>query len=211
MPAWTCASSTDGPRARLNALLLRPWVKPAVLLGCALPLVWLITAALADRLGANPAEALIRALGDWTLRLLCLTLAVTPLRRWCGLSALARWRRGLGLWAFCYGLLHLLAYAWLDQALAWREIGADVVQRPFIAAGLAAWLIMLPLAATSFDAVIRWLGAARWRCLHRAVYPAAGLALLHFYWMRSGKNDQAEVWLYVALVVVLLAARWPRR
>ena len=211
MPAWTCASFTDGAGARLNALLLRPWVKPAVLFACALPLVWLIAAALADRLGANPAEALIRGLGDWTLRLLCLTLAVTPLRRCFGLSALARWRRGLGLWAFVYGLLHLLAYAWFDQSLAWREIVADAVQRPFIAAGLSAWLIMLLLAATSFNAAIRWLGATRWRWLHRAVYPAVGLALLHFGWMRSGKNDQAEVGLYVALVVALLVARWLRR
>lgn len=201
----------DRASARVNALLLPRWVKPAVLLLCALPMVWLIAAGLADRLGANPAQALIRGLGDWTLRLLCLTLAVTPLRRWLGLSALARWRRGLGLWAFAYGLLHLLAYAWLDQALAWREIAADIVQRPFIAAGLAAWLIMLALAVTSFDAAMRWLGAARWRVLHRAVHVAAGLALLHFWWMRSGKNDHAEVGLYIALVLALLAARSPRR
>lgn len=200
-------SRPPGLAARCNALLQRRGVKPAVLLACAWPLAWLVWAAFNDRLGANPAEALIRGLGDWTLRLLCLTLAVTPLRRLLRLPTLARWRRGLGLWTFAYGSLHLLAYTWLDMELVPDKIVADVVQRPFIAVGLAAFALMLPLAATSFDRAIRWLGGGRWRALHRAVYAVAGLALLHFFWMRAGKHDYAEVALYAAVIGALLGWR----
>lgn len=196
-----------GLAARCNELLLLRGVKPAVLLACGWPLAWLVFAAFSDRLGANPAEALIRGLGDWTLRLLCLTLAVTPLRRTLRLPVLARWRRGLGLWTFAYGALHLLAYAWLDKEWVPAEIASDVMQRPFIMVGLAALVLMLPLAATSFDRAIRWLGGSRWRALHRAVYAVAGLALLHFFWMRAGKHDFAEVALYAAIVGVLLGWR----
>ena len=193
--------------ARCNALLLRPGVKPVVLLACGLPLAWLWGAALADRLGANPAEALIRGLGDWTLRLLCLTLAVTPLRQALGLGALVRWRRGLGLWSFGYGCLHLLAWAWLDMGLDPRSIVADIAKRPFIAVGMAALALMAPLAATSFNRAMRWLGGQRWRTLHRAVYVVALLALLHFFWMRAGKHDYAEVAWYAGLIAVLLGWR----
>lgn len=181
--------------------------KPWVLLALAGPALWLWGLALADRLGANPAEALIRGLGDWTLRLLCLTLAVTPLRRWAGWVALAGWRRGLGLWTCAYALLHLVAYAWLDQGWAAHALLADVVERPFILVGLLAVLLLLPLAATSFDAAIRWLGARRWRRLHRVVYAVAGLAILHFFWMRSGKQLYGEVIAYAAVLAVLLGWR----
>lgn len=197
----------DDLAARCNALLLRPGVKLAMLTACGLPLAWLLWAALADRLGANPAEALIRGLGDWTLRLLCLTLAVTPLRQALGLNALARWRRGLGLWSFGYGCVHLLAWAWLDMGLDPQVIAADIVKRPFIAAGMTALALMTPLAATSFDRAVRWLGGQRWRALHRAVYGIALLALLHFFWMRSGKRDYAEVVFYAGLVAALLGWR----
>ena len=197
----------DDWSARCNALLLRPSVKPVMLSACGLPLAWLLGSALADRLGANPAEALIRGLGDWTLRLLCLTLAVTPLRQALGLSALVRWRRGLGLWSFGYGCLHLLAWAWLDMGLEPLSIAADIAKRPFIAVGMAALALMAPLAATSFNRAMRWLGGQRWRALHRAVYVVALLALLHFFWMRAGKHDYAEVAWYAALVAVLLGWR----
>ena len=181
--------------------------KPVLHLLCLLPLAWLVYAAAADGLGANPAEALIRSLGDWTLRLLCLTLAVTPLRVLLGLPALARCRRMLGVYAFVYAALHLLAYAWFDMGLDAGEIARDVAKRPFILVGMCAFTLMLALAATSFNRAIRWLGGRRWQRLHRSVYLIALLALLHFFWMRAGKNDFAEVFVYAAIVAVLLLAR----
>jgi sulfoxide reductase heme-binding subunit YedZ len=198
--------------APARPLLLHPAAKPLLFAAALAPLGWYAWAAFADALGANPAEALIRGLGDWTLRLLCLTLAVTPLRLWTGQPALARFRRMLGLFTFFYGALHFLAYAWLDMGLEWNAIVRDIAKRPFILVGTAALLLMLPLAATSFNRAIKALGAARWRQLHRAVYAVAGLGILHFFWMRAGKNDFAEVAVYAGVLAVLLAARWwPRR
>jgi len=182
-------------------------LKPAVFIALLGPLAWLVFAAATDRLGANPAEALIRSSGDWTLRLLCATLAVTPLRQWTGWHVLARLRRMLGVATFCYGTLHLLCFAWLDLGLDLAAIVRDLGKRPFILVGTAAWLLMLPLAATSFNAAVRRLGAARWQRLHRVVYAVAGLAVLHFYWMRAGKNDFAEVGVYAAVLGVLLGWR----
>jgi sulfoxide reductase heme-binding subunit YedZ len=195
----------------VNRWLLHPAAKPLVF-GLALgPFAWLFWGALADTLGPNPAEALIRGSGDWTLRLLCLTLAVTPLRQATGWHALARLRRMLGLFTFFYGCLHFLAFAWLDMGLDLAAIVADIVKRPFILVGSAALLLMLPLAATSFNAAIRRLGAKRWQALHRAVYAVALLALLHFFWMRAGKNDFAEVGVYAAIIGTLLGWRVLRR
>lgn len=196
-------------RARLNAALLHPAAKPLVFMLMLLPLAWLVFGAATERLGANPAEALIRGLGDWTLRALILTLAVTPLRRLSGLVALARLRRMLGLFTFFYASLHLLAYGWLDMALVPGDIARDIVKRPFILVGMLAFVLMLPLAATSFDAAVRRLGGARWRLLHRAVYAIALLGLLHFFWMRAGKNDFGEWTVHAVLVLVLLALRLP--
>ncbi len=194
----------------VRALLLRPAAKPVVFALCLLPLAWLVLGAVADRLGANPAEALIRALGDWTLRFLCLTLAVTPLRVRTRTPQLARFRRMLGLFTFFYACLHLLAYAWLDMGLAPVEIGRDILKRPFILVGFATWLLLLPLALTSANRAVRWLGGRQWQALHRLVYLIAGLALLHFFWMRSGKNDFAEVAVYGAVIGALLLERLVR-
>ena len=191
----------------MNKLLLWRGTKPALFVLCLLPLAWLVFAAATERLGANPAEALIRSGGDWTLRALCLTLAVTPLRQLTGWHALARLRRMLGLFTFFYATLHFLSYAWLDMGFDWPRIVADIGKRPFILVGTAALLLLLPLAATSFNAAIRALGAARWRLLHRLVYGIALLALLHFFWMRAGKNDFAEVGVYAAIVALLLGWR----
>ena len=199
-------------QAAARSWLLRPWVKPLAFALCLLPLAWLLFAAATDRLGANPAEALIRALGDWTLRLLCLTLAITPLRLALGQPALARFRRMLGLFTFFYAALHLLAYAGFDMGLDMDEMARDIGQRPFIVVGLKAFALLLVLAATSTAAAMRWLGGRRWQQLHRGVYLAAGLAILHFFWMRSGKNDFAEVAVYAAILAALLLARpWLRR
>jgi sulfoxide reductase heme-binding subunit YedZ len=187
---------------------LLPRAAKPILFGLALvPLAQLIADAYANTLGPNPAEALIRGLGDWTLRLLCVTLAVTPLRQWTSWNVLARFRRMSGLFTFFYAVLHFLAYAWLDMAFGWNEIVLDIAKRPFILVGTTAALLLLTLAATSFNRAVRWLGVVRWQQLHRAVYAIAGLALLHFFWMRSAKNDFAEVWLYAAVVAVLLAWR----
>ena len=187
--------------------LLHPAAKPLLFAACLLPFVWLFYAAAANQLGANPAEALIRSTGDWTLRLLCLTLAVTPLRVLTNQPALARFRRMLGLTTFFYALLHFLGYAWLDMGFDAAVIARDIPKRPFALVGFLALLLMLPLAATSFNRAIRALGAARWQALHRAVYAIAVLAILHFFWMRAGKHDFAEVAVYAAIVALLLGWR----
>ena len=187
--------------------LLHPAAKPLLFAACLLPCVWLFYAAAANQLGANPAEALIRSTGDWTLRLLCLTLAVTPLRVLTNQPALARFRRMLGLTTFFYALLHFLGYAWLDMGFDAAVIARDIPKRPFALVGFLALLLMLPLAATSFNRAIRALGAARWQALHRAVYAIAVLAILHFFWMRAGKDDFAEVAVYAAIVAARLGWR----
>jgi sulfoxide reductase heme-binding subunit YedZ len=158
-------------------------------------------------LGPNPAEALIRGLGDWTLRLLLLTLAITPLRRLLQQPWLARWRRGLGLWTAAYASQHALAYVWLDMGLDGAQLLADVLQRPFITVGTLALLGLWALAGTSFQRAMRWLGGARWQRLHRLVYAIAVLGVVHFYWMRAGKNDLAEVHWYTAALALLLGLR----
>jgi methionine sulfoxide reductase heme-binding subunit len=191
----------------MNRLLLHTAAKPLVWLLALAPLAWLLAGAVVGWLGANPAEALIRGSGEWTLRLLCLTLAVTPLRQLTGWHALARFRRLLGLFTFFYALLHALAYAWLDMGLVPADIVRDIAQRPFILVGSAALGGLALLAATSPRAAVRALGAARWQALHRGVYAIAGLALLHFFWMRAGKNDFAEVAVYAGIVALLLGWR----
>ena len=194
----------------MRSLLLHPLTKPLVFVLCLLPLAWLVFGAINDQLGANPAEALIRSLGDWTLRFLCLTLAVTPLRIRTRTPQLARYRRMLGLFTFFYACLHLLAYGWLDMGLDVADIGRDILKRPFILVGFACWLLLLPLAATSFNRAVRWLGGRQWQALHRLVYVIAPLALLHFFWMKSGKNDFAEVAVYALVIATLLLERLVR-
>lgn len=187
--------------------LLHPAVKPLLFTSCLLPLIWLIYAAITNQLGANPAEALIRSTGDWTLRFLCLVLAVTPLRLLTKTPALARFRRMLGLFVYFYGVLHLLSYGWLDMGFSAPDIVKDIAKRPFILVGFASMVILTALAATSFHRAIKFLGGKRWRRLHRMVYGVAMLALLHFFWMRSGKNDFDEVYLYALMFGGLLGWR----
>ena len=191
----------------LGKALANPWAKPLVFGLSLLPFAWLFWGALSDHLGANPAEYLERSLGDWTLRFLCLTLAVTPLRVIAGLPALARFRRMLGLFTYFYAVLHLLAYSWFDQGFDLAEIGKDIAKRPFILVGFAAFVLLTPLAATSFNRAVKALGAQRWQLLHRLVYVIAGLAILHFFWMRAAKNNFAEVAVYAAILAVLLGWR----
>jgi sulfoxide reductase heme-binding subunit YedZ len=172
-----------------------------------LPFLWVTYGAFTSQLGANPAEYLVRATGDWTLRCLCLVLAVTPLRTLLKLPALARFRRMIGLFVYFYVVLHLLAYAWFDMSFELSEIAKDIVKRPFILIGFAGFVCLTPLAATSFNRMIRWMGGARWQSLHRLVYVIAGLGLLHFFWMRAGKNNFTEVLAYVALISALMGWR----
>ena len=176
-----------------------------------LPLAWLVWRTATDQLGANPAETLIRATGDWALRGLCITLAVTPLRLLLGWPELLRFRRLLGLLTFGYASLHLLGYAWFDMGLVWDDIVHDVPKRPFVLVGTLAFALLLPLAATSWNGAIRRLGARRWQALHRSVYAVAVLAILHFWWMRSGKRNFTEVWVYGLVLAGLLGWRIWRR
>ena len=187
--------------------LLHPAAKPLVFVASLLPFAWLFYGALTDNLGANPAEYLSRATGDWTLRFLCLTLAVTPVRVEAKLPTLQRFRRMLGLFTYFYVVLHFLAYSWFDQGFDLGDIGKDIAKRPFILVGFTAFLLLSPLAATSFNRAVKAMGAKRWQALHRLVYPIAGLGILHFFWMRAAKNNFAEVAVYAAILAVLLGWR----
>ena len=197
--------------ARRRPLLLHPAAKPLLFALGLLPFAWLFYGAWANTLGANPAEALIRATGDWTLRFLCITLAVTPLRQWTGQPALARFRRMLGLFTFFYVVLHFLSYAWLDMGFELDAIVRDIPKRPFALVGFTAFLLMVPLAATSFNRAIKALGARRWQMIHRLVYAIVLLGLLHFFWMRAAKNNFAEVAVYAVVIALLLGWRLRER
>ena len=194
-----------GPRQLL-------WAKWIVFGLSLLPLLRLIALGFQDRLSANPIEFITRATGDWTLYFLCLTLAVTPLRRLTGLNALIRFRRMLGLFTFFYASLHFLTFIWFDHFFDLAEMVSDILKRPFIAMGFSAFVLLVPLALTSNDFMLRKLGR-RWSVLHRLIYLIAILALLHFWWMRAGKNNFIEPLVIGAVVVVLLVLRliWLRR
>jgi sulfoxide reductase heme-binding subunit YedZ len=191
----------------LRSALRHRSAKPIAWLLGLLSFMWLVWGASHDALGANPAEYVIRATGDWTLRLLCLTLAVTPLRVQFALPELVRFRRMLGLFTYFYVVLHLLCYSWLDMGFEVDDIAHDIVKRPFIWVGFSAFVLLTPLAATSFNAAIRWIGAKRWQRLHKAVYGVAMLAVLHFFWMRAGKNNFTEVAIYAGILALLLGWR----
>ena len=174
---------------------------------CMLPFLWLLYSAITNQLGANPAEALIRATGDWTLRSICIVLAVTPLRTVTNTPQLARFRRMLGLFVYFYVVVHLLSYSGFDMGFDVGDIVKDIIKRPFILVGFLAFVLLTPLAATSFNRAIKALGAKRWQLLHKLVYVISGLGLLHFFWMRAGKNNFNEVFVYAAIVAVLLGWR----
>jgi methionine sulfoxide reductase heme-binding subunit len=158
-----------------------------------------------DWLGANPAEFITRSTGDWTLRFLLATLAVTPLRKAFGWHWLLRFRRMLGLYAFFYAVVHLSSYVSFDHVFELTEILADIVKRPFITVGFTALVLMIPLAVTSTHKMVQRLGAERWLSLHRLVYVIAPLGVLHFWWMV--KKDVTEPAIYAAVLAVLLGYR----
>jgi sulfoxide reductase heme-binding subunit YedZ len=199
-------------QSMVRALLGKPQTKSVIFTIAALPFCYLVWGAFNDALGANPAEYLIRSTGELALRFLCLTLAITPLRVIAGLPELLRFRRLLGLFVYFYACIHLLCYSWLDMGFEWIDIAADIAKRPFILVGFTAFVLLTPLAATSFNRAIRSLGARRWQMLHRVVYGIAILAVLHFYWMRAGKSNFAEVVVYGAILAALLLWRvWNKR
>ena len=184
------------------------WQKPALFVLALLPFGYLVVALLTDSLGANPVEAITHESGQWALRLLLATLLVTPLRRISGVAALVRFRRMLGLFAFFYLMVHFATYAILDAGLDPRYVLDDVIERPYITVGFTTLCLLVPLAATSTNAMIRRLGGARWRRLHRLAYFAGAGGVLHFLWL--AKADLREPLVYLAVLILLLAARIPR-
>ena len=171
------------------------------------PITALVVAGFTDRLGANPVENITHTTGEWTLRLLLVTLAITPLRHLTGWVWLTRMRRMLGLFAFFYLMLHFATYAVLDASLDLAYVIEDVADRLYITVGFAAFVMLVPLAATSTNAMVRRLGPLRWRRLHRLVYAAAICGALHFLWLV--KADLREPLIYAGILAVLLAARVP--
>jgi methionine sulfoxide reductase heme-binding subunit len=182
--------------------------KPSVFLLCLVPFGILIWRGASGSLGPNPVEAITHFTGDWTLRLLLVTLAVTPLRRLTGQAWLVRFRRMLGLFTFFYAVLHLITYLWLDRFFDLGTIAEDVLKRPYITVGFAAFILMVPLAITSTQGWIRRLGR-RWKTLHRAVYVIGVLGVLHYLWLV--KADLLEPVIYGVILAVLLAFRVPWR
>ena len=180
-------------------------IKAIVFFLCLLPAVNLALGWQADALGANPIETITRASGEWTLRFLLITLAVTPLRRLTGLHWLLRLRRMLGLYAFAYATAHFAIYLWLDQFFDWGAIARDILERPFITVGFAAFVLLIPLAATSNSFAIRRLGGRQWQSLHRSVYAIAIIAVVHFWWLV--KADVLEPAIYALILAALLGVR----
>ncbi|MCX2865641.1 sulfoxide reductase heme-binding subunit YedZ [Paucibacter sp. PLA-PC-4] len=194
LPASLSADSLSLVRSALFALALAPFGR----------LVWL---ASTDGLGANPVEFVVRSLGIWALVLLCVTLAVSPLRRATGWAWLLRLRRMLGLFTFFYATLHLMAVAGIDLDFDWVVIANDIVKRPFITVGFAAYLLLIPLAVTSTNAMMRALGGRNWQRLHRLVYLIALLVVVHYWWHKAGKNDFTQPIIYAVIIGLLLGVR----
>lgn len=184
----------------------RRYLKPVVFFSCLLPFLLLIWQAYNDSLGANPIDEIADRTGEWILRFLLLTLLMTPLKRLLGWTWPIRIRRMLGLYAFFYACLHLFTYLWLDQFFEWKEIWLDIVERPFITAGMAAFILMVPLAITSNKLMIKRLGK-NWKRLHRLAYVIPVLGTLHFWWLV--KADVREPLVYVALFTILFLQRTP--
>lgn len=192
----------------MNHGLRRVPAWPIYIVGAILPL-WLLWQGASGGLGADPLKAIEKTLGLWALKLIVAGLCVTPLRRFAGVNLL-RYRRAIGLLAFFYVVLHFLAWIVLDMGLLWAQALGDIVKRPYVTVGMAALLLLVPLAITSNDRAVRRLGALRWRKLHWLTYPAALLGALHYVWLVKGWPPEPIV--YVALVAGLLALRaWPKR
>lgn len=180
-------------------------LKAVVFLLCLVPLAALGWGLWQDTLGANPIETLIRSLGRWALKFLLITLAITPLRRLTGLGLLLRFRRMLGLFCFFYAVVHWSVYLGLDQSFDWIAIAKDIIKRPFITMGMLTFTLLLPLAITSTNGMVRRMGAKNWQALHRVVYAIGICAVLHFWWMV--KLDTTWPKIYAAILALLLGMR----
>jgi sulfoxide reductase heme-binding subunit YedZ len=174
----------------------RRWIvllKVVVWILCLSPVSWLAWKATHDLLGANPLSEITLSTGHWTLYLLLITLAISPLRKVTRLNWLIRFRRLVGLFAFFYGCLHLMTYLWFDKFFDVQEIVKDIYKRPFITAGMTAWILMFPLALTSTASSIRWLGGKRWQILHRLIYASAIAGVVHFWWLVKRDLTRPEI------------------
>jgi sulfoxide reductase heme-binding subunit YedZ len=186
-------------------MLRRRWMKIPVFLLCLAPALWLAWLFWQQDLGPNPLETITHFTGDWAIRLIVATLAITPLRKLLAQPDLIRFRRMIGLFAFFYGCLHLLIYLYFDRLFVFSSILRDVAKRPFITMGMASFALMLPLAVTSTKGWIRRMGGKRWQALHRLVYASAVAAVIHYYWLV--KSDVRLPLLYGSLVALLLLFR----
>ena len=180
-------------------------LKRLVFVVALLPLSWLVYALLADKLGANPIEAVTRDTGLWALRFIMVTLLISPLRQMTGVNALVRFRRMLGLFAFFYACMHMLLYLGLDQFFDWQEIWLDIIKRPFITVGFVSFVLLIPLTVTSTDRMIKRLGGRRWKKLHYLIYLIVVLSCVHFYMLV--KQDKTEPLIYLLIMILLLGVR----
>lgn len=183
------------------------WLKVGLFVLALLPFVRLVSFALLDRLGANPVEFITRNTGDWTLYFLCIGLTITPLRKLTNWNWLIKFRRMMGLYAFFYASLHFLTFLWFDHFFDLDEMWKDVIKRPFITVGFIAFVCLIPLALTSTNRMVRWLGGKRWQMLHKLVYGIVSLGVLHYWWMKAGKHDFAQPLLFLIIVGILFLAR----
>jgi sulfoxide reductase heme-binding subunit YedZ len=181
------------------------WIKTVVFVACLIPLAHLVGQGFRNRLGANPVEYITHSTGWWTLAFILITLCVTPLRKLAGLPWLLRLRRMLGLFAFFYASLHFITYIWLDQFFNWKDIVKDIGKRPFIMLGFAAFVLLVPLAMTSANAMVKRLGAKRWQWLHRLIYLLSALGVTHFWWLV--KKDITEPFIFAVLLAALFIIR----
>lgn len=186
-------------------------IKGVVFVAALLPFSWGLWLVL-RQVPVDPLEYITHETGNWALYLLCITLAVTPLRRLSGWNWLVKLRRMLGLFTFFYALLHFIAFLWFDHFFDVAAMLRDVAKRPFILVGFTAFVLLVPLAVTSTNGMIKRLGGKRWQWLHRLIYLVAPLAVLHFWWMKAAKNNLAEPMLFAGIVAVLLGVRlvWSR-
>ena len=187
-------------------------LKAALFVLALVPLARMVWLTVSGQL-VEPLEFLTRGTGDWVLYMLCITLAITPLRRLSGWNWVVKLRRMAGLFAFFYGFLHFLTFLWFDHFFDLQAMFTDVVKRPFITVGFIAFVLLIPLAVTSTNGMIRRLGGKRWQWLHRLIYLIAPLGILHFWWMKAGKNNFTEPVIFGVIVAVLLGMRiyWSRR
>lgn len=200
--AGTMARTSGGMSQRVESALI--WLL------CGAPLIAIVVQGFTGGLTANPVQYVLHQLGLWGLRFLCLTLAISPTAKLFGFSRIMRYRRRVGLWAFAYVTLHLLLYVVVDQELDMAGIGADIVKRPYITIGMAAFVLLVPLAVTSFTRVRRRMRARNWQRLHRAIYLIALMGVAHYYLLV--KADHSDPIVYGIVVALLLAARFlPRR